>query len=295
MSAAGNYTLELRAVWSEFFAPLPNGARILDIGTGNGAITLIARQTAEAQGRAYEIHGVDLARIDPVRHVQGGGALFAGITFHPATPAESLPFDSATFAAAGGQFALEYTQVPRALREVHRVLQPGGAAQFVLHHSGSVVVEVAHASLRQSDLVLNQTTVYRKLRKFLAVPQHSATAANRAWQELHGSMQALRDSAAREADRHVLDVTLDALAKLLGLRGQLSSSAMAREVDYVENQLRQSARRHRDLIAVAVDAAAMESLARQARDLGFSGARYQALYHANEALVGWQLLMHKTS
>ena len=64
----GGYDLEVREAWVEFFTPLPDGARILDIGTGNGVVPLIAADTAAALGRRWEIHGADLAQIDPPRH-----------------------------------------------------------------------------------------------------------------------------------------------------------------------------------------------------------------------------------
>ena len=37
------YSLELRDVWTEFFGEMGDGCRILDVGTGKGAIALIAR------------------------------------------------------------------------------------------------------------------------------------------------------------------------------------------------------------------------------------------------------------
>ena len=55
------YTMEVRDAWVRFFAALADGDRVLDIGTGNGPVALIARQTAEENTRSYRIDGVDLA------------------------------------------------------------------------------------------------------------------------------------------------------------------------------------------------------------------------------------------
>ena len=162
-----NYTLELREIWSDFFASLADGARILDIGTGNGAIAVIARETATKLGRTFDIHGADLAQIDPVRDVAGGARLFADISFHPGVAAEKLPFEAASFAAVSGQYALEYTDMRESLAQVLRVLKPGSGAQFLMHHAGSIVVERARASLRHADAVLMETKIHRKLRRFL--------------------------------------------------------------------------------------------------------------------------------
>jgi ubiquinone/menaquinone biosynthesis C-methylase UbiE len=289
----GNYTLELREIWIEFFAALADRARLLDIGTGNGAIPLIARQTADSLKRSYEIHGADLARINPVRDVAGGAQLFAGIAFHPGVAAEELPFEDASFAAVSGQYALEYTDVPRSLAEIMRVLAPGAAARFLMHHAGSIVIERARASLRHADVVLSDTKVYRKVRRFLEAEKRSPAGARRAWDELSGAMATLRDTARSEPDRRVIDVTLDAIPKLLDQRRSLAPAALEREIDAVENDLRYAGRRQNDLIEVALSDSAMAQCAERARAQGFVDVNYRAVNHAQHVLVGWLLCLRK--
>lgn len=286
------YTLELRDTWSEFFSRLASGSAVLDIGTGNGAIPLIARQTAEVLGRTLEIHGVDLARINPPRDVAGGAQLFAGITFHPGIAAESLPFAAASFAAVSGQYALEYTDVPRCLTEVMRVLKSDCEAQFVIHHAQSIVVQRARASLKHSDVVLNRLKIYRLLRKFLEAERRAPAAASRSWRELSAAMASLREIGRAEPNR-VIDVTLDAVLKLLGVRARLAPAELARQVNSVESELRDAVRRNNDLIAVAASEPMIETIAQRARAVGFIDVGYQPLWHAKQALVAWQLRMHK--
>jgi ubiquinone/menaquinone biosynthesis C-methylase UbiE len=288
-----NYTLELHDVWSEFFSGLADAACLLDIGTGNGAISLIARQTADSLGRTYEIHGADLAQINPCRDVADGARLFAGITFHPGIAAETLPFAAASFGAVSGQYALEYTDTRQSLAQVLRVLKPGAAAQFVMHHAGSIIVARAHASLRHADDVLLNSKVHRKLRRFLDAEQRSRDAARGAWQDLAAALSLLRSSGRADADRLVIDVTLDAVPKLLDSRRGLSRAALDREIDSVENDLRNFVRRLHDLVAAASTDSAMAECARRARSLGFVDVRYGPIYHARRALVGWRFQLRK--
>jgi ubiquinone/menaquinone biosynthesis C-methylase UbiE len=288
-----NYTLELLDVWTEFFSGLADAARLLDIGTGNGAISLIARQTADSLGRTYEIHGADLAQINPTRDVADGARLFAGITFHPGVAAEKLPFKAESFSAVSGQYALEYTDTRQSLAQVLRVLKPGAAAQFVMHHAGSIIVDRAHASLRHADDVLLNTKVYRKLRRFLDAELGSRNAARSAWEELATALSALRLSGQADADRLVIDVTLDAVPKLLNSRSSLSRAALDREIDSVENELRNSVRRLHDLVAAASTDRAMAEYAQRANSLGFVDVTYGLMYHARRALVGWRFQLRK--
>jgi ubiquinone/menaquinone biosynthesis C-methylase UbiE len=288
-----NYTLELHDVWSDFSSGLVDSARLLDIGTGNGAIPLIARQTADRLGRVYEIHGADLAQINPSRDIPDGARLFVGITFHPGVAAEKLPFEAGSFDAVTGQYALEYTDTRQSLAEVLRVLESGAPAQFVLHHAASIVVERARGSLRHADAVLNDTKVYRRLRRFLDAEQRSADAARSAFADLSAALSTLRSSTSADADRLIFDVTLDAVSKLLDSRRSLSSAALEREIDSVENELRNSVRRLQDLLGAAVTEAAMADYAQRAKSLGFVDVTYRPLYHATSALVGWRLQLRK--
>ena len=51
----GNYSLEIRDAWVEFYTDVPDGARVLDVGTGNGAIvrrSMAASRSALRRRRA---------------------------------------------------------------------------------------------------------------------------------------------------------------------------------------------------------------------------------------------------
>jgi len=100
----------------EGLAASTGGGRLLDVGCGTGFVLNLARDLFK------EIHGVDvtpamLAKVDTSS---------GNITLHN-QPAESLPFAANTFDAVTSYAFLhhleDYTKV---LREVHRVLRPGG-------------------------------------------------------------------------------------------------------------------------------------------------------------------------
>ena len=291
MGPSSTYTLELRDLWLAFFAALDDGARILDIGTGNGAIALLAKEAATAAGVHFEIHGADLATIDPPRHVPNGNALFEGIVFHPGMPAERLGFPDGHFDAVSGQYALEYTDVERALAELRRVLKPGGRAQFVLHHAQSVLIRNARESLAQAALVLEDTRILRKLRRHATAERESAAAARATWGELSAAATRLQQAAAASASPHLLHVVIDGVQKLLGLRPQLGAAAFEREVDRFERDVRAGVRRLQDLVGCSQSAEQMEALVATARRHGFECEAAEPQHHAGENLVGWRLAL----
>ena len=294
-SPEGGYDLEVREAWVAFFSMLPDGARVLDVGTGNGVVALIAAETAAARGIAFEIHGSDLARIDPLRDVRDGARRLAGITFHPGVATERLPFGDAGFDAVSGHYALEYTDTAAALAELARVLKPGGEAQFILHHADSVLLRSAGVSLREADLVLKDTKVYRRLHQLVTMDQAGA-AAQRVAGELRGAIQTLKQALpkARQAGGgRLLSVALDAVQKLLVARKQARPDAAGLEVDRAEGELRASVRRLHDLVAHARSEQDMQALQQQAAAAGFAAIEVVPQHHAGGNLVGWRLEMRR--
>jgi SAM-dependent methyltransferase len=287
------YTQELRDIWVEFFSGLPEDARILDIGTGNGAVALIALETAVAAGRRCEIHGTDLAQIDPPRDVQDGARLFTGIRFHAQVATEQLPFEASSFDAVSGQYALEYTIVDRALREVHRVLKSGGRAQFILHHADSIVAQKARATLLQSALVLEETKVLRKLRRHLEAERRSQSGARKSRADLVAALGTLQQAAGQTDNPLMLNVTIDAVRKLLAARQQISPAALDLEIDRFEGNIRASVRRLQDLIRCGQTEAGMGGITELALAHGFEVQEMTLQHHAGDNLVGWRLRLMK--
>jgi SAM-dependent methyltransferase len=291
MGPGTSYTLELRDLWLEYFSGLARGARVLDVGTGNGAITLLAQEAGRARDLRLEIHGADLATIDPPRHVPDGATLFAGITFHPNMPCERLGFADGHFDAVSGQYALEYTDTTRALAEIHRVLRPGGAALFVLHHKHSVLIRNASESLAQGALVLDDTKILRKLRRHAAAERETAAAARATWAELSAANARLQQAAATSFEPHLLHVVIDGVQKLLGVSRSTGAAGFEREVDRFEREVRAGVRRLQDLVGCAQSEDQIAALAENARRLGFAGATPGLQHHAGDNLVGWRLAL----
>lgn len=292
----GGYDLEVRDAWVEFFSMLPEGARILDVGTGNGVVALIAAETAAARGRRWEIHATDLAQIDPPRHVPDGARRLAGITFHAGVATERLPFDAESFDAVSGHYALEYTDTAVSLAEIHRVLKPASDAQFIMHSADSVLVQNARRSLREAEFVLVETKVFRRLHRLVTMEQVTPGTTQRATAELRAAIQALKRGLqqARQARAgNVLSVVLDAVQKLLIARKEMKPQAVGLEVDRAESELRASIRRLNDLLAHARTERDMENIEKDAAAAGFSLIERMPQYHAGKNLVGWQLLLHR--
>lgn len=285
---------QAHAIWIEFFSTLADGARILDLGTGDGTVALVAQQTAMNLKRTWEIDATDPADVDP-RHVTDGKVQVLGVTLHPGVANEKLPFADGRFDAVSGHCALEYPDTAGALAEVHRVLKHGGDAQFVLHHAGSVLIDSARASVREAALVFNQTKVFRQLHTLLGMSDINADTEV-ASTDLRTSIKTLKQ-ALEQARQHgagdLLTKVLDAIQKLLAARNDMSAQAAALEVDRAEAQMRASIDQLKAMIEHARSAEDMDALEQQAAEAGFSQIERMPCWHADKMLVGWQLLLHR--
>jgi ubiquinone/menaquinone biosynthesis C-methylase UbiE len=290
-SADGGYDLELRDAWVDFFSNLPEDARILDVGTGNGVVALIALETSAELGRRYEIHGTDLARIDPQHHLPEGEKRLAGVEFHPGVATEKLPFEPGSFDVVSGHYALEYTHIDESLAEIHRVLKPSGRARFILHHKNSILVQNAHRSLHHADWVLKETKIYRLLRRHLEAERKSQFAARNTWHELNLAAEFLQEGLREPGAQLIVGVTLDAVQKLLSVRTKLPPATLAREIDRVEGELRAAVRRLHDLVDRAQRESDMAGIEATAMSAGFSVLERVEQLHAGQNLVGWRLTL----
>lgn len=100
---------------------VPPDARVLDVGCGSGwATRLLADYTSSGRVTGIDISDemVDLARESSPSYVN--------VDFETAS-AEQLPFSDSEFTHAFSMESLYYyADIAKALREIHRVLKPGG-------------------------------------------------------------------------------------------------------------------------------------------------------------------------
>jgi ubiquinone/menaquinone biosynthesis C-methylase UbiE len=120
---AGNYDDEIRDFWMSFFGRLPDGASILDIGTGNGAIAFLARDVADSLKRKFHIEGIDAAVIHPAAAAARHGIRAGDIVFRGNTCSERTGYPDGHFDAASSQYAIEYSRIDDSLAELARVLK----------------------------------------------------------------------------------------------------------------------------------------------------------------------------
>lgn len=108
------------------------GLDVLDVGCGQGIdLANFARAGARVTGVDLTPRHVELAQAH-LRALQLEGTVVQG-------DAENLPFANRSFDRVSSNGVLHHTpNMPAALREIHRVLRPGGEARIVLYNRRSL-------------------------------------------------------------------------------------------------------------------------------------------------------------
>jgi ubiquinone/menaquinone biosynthesis C-methylase UbiE len=108
----------------EFVVARPD-ARILDIGTGSGAVIEYFSRIPDAKLENMSCVDISTAAVDAVRKRFPD---IAGM----ATDASAIPLESAHYDLITSQFGIEYAG-PKAIEEALRLLAPGGSLLFLMH------------------------------------------------------------------------------------------------------------------------------------------------------------------
>lgn len=232
----------LDAVWHEAVRSLPSGARVLDLATGDGVVlTRILRRR-----RDLKLIGVDSAPTLPKPS--------KGVTLREAVAMEKLPFPDRHFHLVTSQFGFEYGDTRKIAWEAARILVPGGAYRFVVHHAGGPIV--AHNRRRLSGLAwVSDRGLFAKAKALAAARVKVALPTPDSFKSAPSAARAAfgRGSVAEEISMAVLET----------LEGRSGPPALAKDVlEILEVKARHEASRIEALLKAAAHEEGVAEMAR---------------------------------
>jgi ubiquinone/menaquinone biosynthesis C-methylase UbiE len=158
----GRYSVRLAPLFADFAGA---EGRVLDVGAGTGALT------AELVGR-----GLDVAAIEPSPQFTAGlRDRFADADVREG-PAESLPWDDATFDAALAQLVVAFmSDAPAGVREMQRVVRPGGVVAICMWDRERVEM---FGAINRTREVVAPDTLERSAQQYRSVEEIRALLAD---------------------------------------------------------------------------------------------------------------------
>ena len=120
--------------------PMPAGARVLEVGCGAGQQLVVNYPDHQTVGIDIDASALALGR-----------TLTTTVAFTRGM-AEQLPFKNDYFDLVFARVSLPYTDINQSVREIHRVLKPGGKV-WLMMHSLSLCVKLAMRGNAKSKLI----------------------------------------------------------------------------------------------------------------------------------------------
>lgn len=266
---------QLFSTWRSFFEASPAGARILDVGTGNGSLAAQAVEVSKTKSERFSIHGVDLADIQPQRFVTSAVDLLRDVNFHPRTPMENLPFDDEYFDAVASQYAIEYSDTKESVPEALRVLKPGGSFRFLLHADDGVLKERCQLQTRQAETILESSLfdlLADLLKKLVRAESDNASentaAAMQAITALKEALDELERGFDDDEDHSLVDNLFAAVRSFPDRRKSHGLQTLLTMADDIRDLLVAQSQRLQAMQHAALDDEAATALADRLRELG---------------------------
>lgn len=286
-SKPDNYDGVVLEFWQEKFVELENGSRILDIAAGNGAIATIAAEVGADLNRDFFVAATDLAEI----HAELIGsdttrAARSGIEFHSGIPCEIQPFDDDSFDMVTSQFGFEYSDVKKTLREVRRVLVPGGRFVAISHHADSLLIEAARLELDIYRLALDEFDLVGGTRRYFEAREESAEKAKEISEEVSAKVN---DLLARYGEHECAKFIVGIIRVVAQTAQQTTLEERRDALQKAEADLAFARARLDDMVEAALDGDQAELLAVTAREAGFESVHCLKLYVEDGGLAGWQI------
>lgn len=286
-AADSGYDKEIALVWQEFFAALPNEAKIVDLATGNGAVAVLAIDVSLREAKHFTVYGTDLADINPVKTVSLQAERLKHITFYGNTASEQLPFTSKSIDAVTAQYGLEYSDPTAIFVELQRVLKPKSQCQFVIHHASSTLVLKAKASLTEAALLLAADSLFSLLAQALTVDMAKKAIYTHKFSEKFNQFNEQLPSLRAEGGGELLSAMLAAFMQLVSRFSQINHQQLLSELDALKAELTANMLRLQDLLNRAKTEHDMQELIALAKQQGFTTKQLAPLYHDKINLVAW--------
>ena len=301
---AANYNDEILVFWNNFFSTLSNGARVLDIGTGNGAIAFLARDAALALGRQFHIEGIDAAIIQPTEAAAKHGLAAGGVKFRGLTNAEQTGYPTASCDAISSQYAIEYMNVNACLQEISRILKSDGKAALLMHHADSEAVSTTRAELKVLDFLhheapllqsafrlLNRLEEFGKTRDPGLIMQD--TESRKQMKDIEKLLKKVTQYARSRPNAGFAEgIALQIAGVLQRTPASGAASALA-SLRLLEQEMKAHQARLKSMLKAGLSQEGIEEFCELSRNNGLIPSAPELLYRSNKDLLGWTLILRR--
>lgn len=285
--------------WHRVFDALPDGASMVDLATGNGAIPVLAVRRARELGRTWRIMGVDYAAIQPPRTGDDPEQVQADLAetdLRGETPMEDTGLADHSVALVTSHFGLEYGDTQCTIEEIRRILTRPGRLALLMHHPDSQIVQQARTDFRQTRMCLEEERFDHKVSELAKVTASASTPEERRrlkynpeaerWRrQINRSLERMTRRLKGEDNSQMLRIT----QTFLRIFGDMKNAGRREKLEFVEQfkeAMQAYGARMESMAAATLDDAAFDALVEQLRGAGFDPIETGLLRHEKGELLG---------
>lgn len=289
------FFIELSDYWKRQFLSLDDGARVVDLGCGNGSVSAIA---AECSDKALDIIAVDYAAVERSSSVF---KQYPNIEIRDQTNIEKTGIDDSSVDLCVSQFGFEYADGVDASIEAHRILKSGGKLIAVVHHRQSQISQSCVSTHKQIGLCYRSklTEISRKLvkriRKLEKTHQDkkSDQTAMKLSAEFNQVSGRVYDYGGRFPDMEYVKYYLNELVSLFSEKAEnLNFTEKLAIIDAVEENARNYQLRMEAMLRASLDEENIRLLEQSLRDAGLSVDEASIVEH-DQQIFAWRLTATK--
>jgi ubiquinone/menaquinone biosynthesis C-methylase UbiE len=289
------FFIELAEYWKAQFSALDNGARIVDLGCGNGSVSAIA---AGCSDKGLDVIAVDYAAVERSSSVF---KQYPNIEIRDQTKIEKTGIDDSSVDLCVSQFGFEYADRIGAATEAHRILKSGGKLIAVVHHRQSQISQSCASAHMQIGLCYRSklTDISRKLIKRLrklekshrdTVSDETAKATSVEFNKVAG---AVYDHGSRLPDMEHVKYFLNELSSLFSEKAKgLSFTEKMAIIDAVDENARNYQLRMEAMLKASLDEANVKDLEQSLRDTGLNIDEVSIMDH-DQQIFAWRVIASK--
>lgn len=287
--------------WRSVVPELPDGAVILDLACGNGAVGLVALEMARQAGKKFTVHGVDAASIDPDKYVPAHAELLKTIDFKPRTLMEQLPYQAGQFDAVFSQFGIEFGEIPRCASEVGRVLKQGGLFCALTLAGNTQPVVNAASKQRQSQYLINNTKIFdiavaivQALHNIESGPEDETKDTRKYLEKFNEEVERIMQKFTH-ADSETIAAVVTSIQQIFVTRKQKDIREKIGTLLLIKKRVATRISRLDTVVRAALGDSALLGLKRRLSDAGLAGATSAPFAAGKVNPVGWRVTGRKSN
>lgn len=273
---SGNYQGEIADFWFKQFSLLNANSVIFDVGTGNGAVALMAEEYSNRSGLNLSISACDAAEISPPSNSEV--SFYSGVTFEEI----GLVENSIDFICSN--YGLEYTDYLECVAKIYKVLNVNGMFCSLIHSDTSVVAGKTRSDIGVYNSLFSEFQIFPLLAEYFENIHDSALIAS------------LKPHLNGEINRFLYEKSGELLAKeIVHSISKIISQSAGKKSDWaiaaickLESDLRFAARRLTDMKNASLSEDAINGLKHRMRGIGFKNIRLEKL-SSGDGELGWTL------